>query len=401
MNSNEIGGRAVSRKRKVYSAEFKTKLVLEVLKNDRTINEIASSNNVTPQNIQNWKKTFLENAEIAMEPARAVKEYKKEIKELELKNDEYAKIVGRLTVERDWLTKKVRSLGLFELESLVEPKLQAISITRQCKLIGLNRSNFYYRPRPQNKKKTLLAEINKVYAEVPIYGAAKVKEQLLENGHKISLNTVSKYRNELGLKAVLAVRTKNTSLPNKQHKKYSYKLSDLEIKRPNHVWGTDITYVKVKNGFVYLAAIIDWYSKAILSYEISNTMDSGLVMSVLDKAFSQYGKPEIFNTDQGSVYTSKIHTDALTKKCITISMDGKGRAGDNIAIERFWRSTKCERLYLNEYNSIRELKADVKDYISFYNYRRFHQTLNYKKPMEVYHHTIKHQETETNIIKLM
>ncbi len=154
---------------------------------------------------------------------------------------------------------------------------------------------------------------------------------------------------------------------------------------------------------VYLAAIIDWYSKAVLSYRISNTMDTELVMDVLNEALTLYGKPEIFNTDQGSQYTSHMHTQKLKDNNITISMDGKGRATDNIAIERFWRSAKCERIYLNEYNTIKELKEDVADYINFYNFKRFHQTLEYKKPMNVYHDSLKfnnefYEKIEENVV---
>ncbi len=141
-------------------------------------------------------------------------------------------------------------------------------------------------------------------------------------------------------------------MPVKEHKKYGSKLLGLDITRANQVWSTDITYVKINGGMVYLAAIIDWYSKAVLSHKISNTMDSALVMDVLEQALSRYRAPEIFNTDQGSQYTSEIHTQRLKNKGIIISMDGKGRAIDNICIERFWRSAKCERLYLNEYDSI-------------------------------------------------
>ena len=169
-----------------------------------------------------------------------------------------------------------------------------------------------------------------------------------------------------------------------QHLKYSYKLRGIDIVRPNQVWSTDITYIKINGGMVYLAAIIDWFSKAVLSWRISNCMDKELVMSVLNEALFKYPHPEIFNTDQGSQYTSLIHTQTLKDNKITISMDGKGRATDNICIERFWRSVKCVRIYLNEYNSIRDLKLDVKNYIEFYNNRRFHETLEYKKPMDVY-----------------
>lgn len=378
----------MSRKRTVYSAEFKTKLVLEVLKSEKTLSEIASANNVTPKNLQNWKRQFLENAEMAMEPSKVVKEYKDEINELKSKNDEYAKVVGKLTVEKEWAEGKLKSLGLNEKKALIEPELKELSISKQCKIMGLNRSSLYYKAKVNKKKDDILKEIESIYEEIPIYGYAKVHQQLLENGYSVSLNSVLKYRKELNLKAVLAVKP-ITTIASKEHKKYSYKLRDIDITEVNQVWSTDITYIKTAKGFVYLAAVIDWYSKAVLSYRISNTMDSELVMDVLNEALANYGKPKIFNTDQGSQYTSYVHTQTLIDNGIIISMDGKGRATDNIAIERFWRSAKCERIYLNEYNSIKELKEDVRDYIEFYNYRRFHQTLKYKKPMEVYYNSLK------------
>ena len=189
---------------------------------------------------------------------------------------------------------------------------------------------------------------------------------------------------ELSLKAIYPAKKMKTMLANLENKKYPYLLKGMDINKPNQVWSTDITYVRVSGGFVYLAAIIDWYSKAILSHKISNTMDESLVLDVLNMALEEYGKPEIFNTDQGNQYTSHKHTQPLIDNDIKISMDGKGRATDNIAIERFWRSVKYENIYIQEYSSIRELKNGVNDYIKFYNHKRFHQALNYKKPMDVY-----------------
>ena len=189
---------------------------------------------------------------------------------------------------------------------------------------------------------------------------------------------------ELGLKAICPSKRLNTTIANIEHKKHPYLLRNLEIDRPNQVWSTDITYCRVPGGFVYLAAVIDWYSKAILSWKIGNVMDSSLVIGVLNDALERYDKPDIFNTDQGSQYTSNEHTQLLKDHGIQISMDGKGRATDNIVIERFWRSVKYEDIYLHEYKSISELKAGVREYVEFYNHRRFHQTLDYQKPMNVY-----------------
>jgi putative transposase len=381
----------MSRKRTTYSTEYKTKIVLEVLKGDKTINEIASANNITPKNIQNWKEKFLANAEMAMEPARAVKEYKEEIADLKSKNDEYAKELGKVTVERNWLQGKLESLDLLNKKELVKSELN-ISITRQSELLGVTRSTLYYTPIINQQELAIKKQIQAIYDEIPIYGYLKVHKQLQEDGFSVSPNTVHKYRKELGLRAVLAVKAPYTSKGNKEHPIYSYKLKDVEITRANQVWSTDITYIRIKGGFVYMAAIIDWYSKAVLSYRISNTMDTDLVMSVLNEALSLYGKPEIFNTDQGSQYTSYIHTDTLRQNGITISMDGKGRATDNICIERFWRSAKVEKIYLNEYDRVSTLKDDVKEYIEFYNHKRFHETLNYQKPMKVYYESLKQNE---------
>jgi len=388
----------MSRKRTTYSTELKTKLVLELLKEEKTLVEIAKENSITPNNLKNWKKVFLDNAEMAMEPSKVVKEYKNETKQLQEKIDEYAKTVGQLIVENNWMRGKLRSSDLSSKKAMIDYELKTLSIVQQCVLLDISRSSLYYLPTISENKLAIKKEIQLIFEEIPIYGAKKVHCQLLENGFNVSLNTVTSYRKELGLRAILAVREPLClTQPNILHPKYSYKLRSLDINRANQVWSTDITYIKIAGGMVYLAAVIDWYSKAVLSWRISNTMDTSLVMSVLDEALLKYGKPEIFNTDQGSQYTSYIHTQRLKDIGITISMDGKGRATDNITIERFWRSAKVERIYLNEYNTIKELKEDVTDYMEFYNYRRFHETLKYKKPMNVYFESL--QINDENYIK--
>jgi len=383
----------MSRKRTTYSSAFKTKLVLELLKNEQTLAQISSTYNVTPQNLKNWKKVFLANAEIAMEPSKAVKEYKEELAAVTEQNTQLTQIVGKMTVEKEWLEKKLKSLGLSDKRKMIEPELKTLSLTQQCRLLDINKSYFYYTPSSREKEKIIKAQLLKTFEEVPIYGEAKVHQKLLEDGYSVSLNTVSKYRKELGLQAILAVKQVNTTVPIKAHKKYQYHLRGLDITHANHVWSTDITYCKTAQGMVYLAAVIDWYSKAVLSHKVSNTMDTQLVMDVLNDALSQYGKPEIFNTDQGSQYTSELHTQRLKSLGICISMDGVGRATDNICIERFWRSAKCERLYLNEYATLTNLSEDVDDYIEFYNKQRFHQTLGYKKPLDVYEKSITFQQS--------
>ena len=374
----------MSNKRKTFTAEFKTKVVLEVLKDNQTVAELSVKHGVTPKNINNWKTLFLENAEIAMDPSKSVSQYKKDNADLQIKIDQYSKKVGQLTIEKDFLEGKLVSLGLSDRKAMIDPE-HKLSIVKQTNLLNVSRVGLYYKPVVNEYKEEVKAKLIQIHEEISCYGYMKAHKQLIEDGFSICENTVQKYRKELSIKAILAVKKPNLSEPNKEHAIYSYKLRGLSILRPNQVWSTDITYIKTDAGTVYMAAIIDWYSKAVLSWEISNTMDSSLVMKVLNDALDKYGVPEIFNTDQGSQYTSNIHTQTLLDKKVTISMDGKGRATDNICIERFWRSAKCERVYLNQYAGIVELRNDVADYIDFYNNRRFHESIGYKKPMEFYY----------------
>ena len=236
----------MSKKRTKYTAEFKSKLVLELLKNERTLSEIASDNNITPQNLQGWKKIFLDNAVIAMEPSKVVKEYKDDLAKSQEENEMLMTLIGKVTIEKEWLEKKLKSLASSEKRNMIEPKLKALSLRLQCQLLGLNRSGIYYQKRDNTKKAQIQERIINIFENVPIYGAAKVHQQLLQDNIKISLNTVASYRKEMKLHAVLAVKQVNTTVPIKSHKKYSYKLRDLDINKANHVWSTDITYIKVK-----------------------------------------------------------------------------------------------------------------------------------------------------------
>lgn len=375
----------MSKKQKKYSADFKAKVVLELLSGDETVAQISSKYSIISKSLLNWKKTFLANASLAFNIDSAVAEFKIEIHEKEKEVSELHRQLGKRTAELEWAAKKLKSLDFKTKKCLIKSEPNSISIVRQCELSKFNRSNYYYEQAPISAQKlSLLKAIDEIYTEIPFYGYRKVYRQLIENGHQTGINRVRDYMLELGLKAIYPTKMVRTTLANLAHKKYPYLLRELDISKPNQVWSTDITYVRVNGGFVYLAAVIDWYSKAILSYKISNTMDESLVIHVLQEALNRYGSPDIFNTDQGSQYTSRQHTDILEERGIKISMDGKGRATDNIAIERFWRSAKYENIYIQEYQTIRELKTGVNEYIEFYNHKRFHQSLDYKKPMDVY-----------------
>ena len=383
----------MSVKRKTYSADFKAKLVLEVLEGEKTINEIASEYEIIPKNLINWKKQFLENMSLAFDKSVVVKEYKTKIETLQKSNDDLAKKVGNLIVEKDFLEGKLVSLvSSKDRRNLIDTKLN-ISLNKQCQLLHISKSVLYYTPtKPFSSGSDLkiLDAINNIYSDFPSYGSRRIHAQLLRDGFNVGKKFVKKAMKYMGIEALYP--KPKTTTANKEHYKYAYLLKDFRdyagrviIEKTNQVWSTDITYIKLEKGFVYLAAIIDWHSKKILSWRLSNTMDISLVTSVLKDALALYPKPEIFNTDQGSQYTAKAHIDILKKHGIKISMDGKGRATDNICIERFWRSIKYEEIYLNEYKNIKSLNRAIEKYINFYNQKRLHSTIGYKTPNEIYY----------------
>ncbi len=382
----------MSVKRKSFSADFKAKLVLEVLEGEKTINEIASKYEVLPVSLKSWKKQFLENMSLAFDKSTVVKEYKDEIEELKKSKDMIAKKLGETIVEKDFLVEKLSSLASFkERKSLLDTKLK-ISLNNQCKLLDVSKSSLYYKakkPFSTGKEIKLLDAINNIYSDFPIYGYRRITKQLQNDGYNVGKKLVKKAMKYMGIEALYP--KPKTTMANKEHTTYPYLLKDFRndagqvvIDSANKVWSTDITYIRLEKGFVYLAAIIDWHSKKILSWKLSNTMDISLVTDVLKEALVFYPKPEIFNTDQGSQYTAKAHIDILKKHDIKISMDGKGRATDNICIERFWRSIKYEEIYLNEYKNMKVLRKAIGNYMIKYNSKRLHSAIDYKTPNEVY-----------------
>ena len=383
----------MSVKRKSYSADFKAKLVLEALEGEKTINEIASKYEVLPVSLKNWKKQFLENMSLAFDKSTVVKEYKDEIETLQKDKDMLAKKVGNLTIEKDFLVEKLVSLGSSkERKNLLDTKLN-LSLNKQCKLLHIGKSSLYYQPKKPfstGGELKLLDAINNIYSDFPSYGYRRIHSQLLRDGYNVGKKLVKKAMRYMGIEALYP--KPKTTTANKEHYKYPYLLKDFRndagqvvIDRANQVWSTDITYIKLEKGFVYLAAIIDWHSKKILSWKLSNTMDISLVTGVLKEALVLYPKPEIFNTDQGSQYTAKAHVNILKKHNIKISMDGVGRATDNICIERFWRSIKYEEIYLNEYKNMKVLNRAIEKYMDLYNRKRLHSAIDYKTPNEVYY----------------
>ena len=263
-------------------------------------------------------------------------------------------------------------------------KDSVLSISRQCELLDLARSTYYYTPEPvSDEELELMRLIDQCYLELPFYGTRRIKDWLFDN-HNLVVNRKRIQR----LRRLLAIETlypkRNLSLANHEHKIYPYLLRNLTIERPNQVWSTDITYVPMAKGFVYLVAVIDWYSRRVLSWRLSTTMDSSFCVDALEEAIDKFGCPEIFNTDQGAQFTCEEFTSVLKQRDIKISMDGKGRWIDNVFVERLWRSVKYEEVYLKAYDSVAEAKRSLARYFDFYNFQRRHQSLDGQTPDKVY-----------------
>ena len=260
-----------------------------------------------------------------------------------------------------------------------------ISLAQQCRLSAISRATIYEHRKPHQVDEIDLLHsrlIDEEYTRHPFYGSRKMVIFLKTEGHVVNRKRVQRLMRAMGLVAIAP--GPNTSRAHPEHKVYPYLLRGVSVDRPNQVWSTDITYVRLPRGFVYLVAIIDWYSRCVLSWRISNSMDASFCVDCLEEAIRTHGKPEIFNSDQGSQFTSDAFTSVLQKECIVISMDGRGRAFDNIFVERLWRSVKHEDVYLNGYATMGELLIGLTEYFYFYNTKRPHQSLENKTPDVVY-----------------
>ena len=258
-----------------------------------------------------------------------------------------------------------------------------LSIRRQCRMLTLARSGVYRAPPPANDNDLeAMRRIDALFTERPFFGARRIARTLSADGFPIDRKRVRRLMRRMGIEA-LGPKPRTTK-PAPGHKIYPYLLRDLKIERPNHVWAADITYIPIGKGFLYLVAVIDWASRAVLSWRLSNTMDASFCVEALEEALARHGRPEIFNTDQGSQFTGAAFTSVLIKAGVRISMDGRGRWMDNVFIERLWRSLKYEDVYLKGYADGLEARAGIGEWIAFYNERRLHQALEYRTPMAVF-----------------
>lgn len=257
-----------------------------------------------------------------------------------------------------------------------------LTILKQCELLEIARSTAYYQLQGATDEDIKLMNlIDEQYTETPFYGSRKMKHHLRNSGYNINRKRVQRLMKKLGLEAIYC--KPNLSKPNSKHKKFPYLLKNVKIVKPDQVWCTDITYIRLNQGFIYLVAVMDWYSRYVLSWEISVTLDVQFCLQALESAL-RFGTSEIFNTDQGSQFTSNVFTNTLENANIRVSMDGRGRCFDNIFIERLWRSLKYENVYIKDYRTVLEAINGIGDYFDIYNNKRLHESLNYKTPRDIY-----------------
>ncbi len=266
---------------------------------------------------------------------------------------------------------------------MIDINYKDLSVAEQCALASISKSTYYYKQKALTQSDyDIMRVIDEIYTEHPYFGARRMSKHLEPHGIIIGRKAVRSYYRIMAIETVYPKM--NLSKRNHEHKIYPYLLRGVEVIAVNQVWSTDITYIRLQQGFVYLVAIIDWYSRYILSWRISVTLEAEFCIAALEEAIEKYGKPEIFNTDQGSQFTSENFTSLLHQNAIKISMDGRGRALDNIFIERFWRSLKQEKIYLIILTTPKEARYAITEYMSFYNERRMHQSLDYLTPEQVY-----------------
>ncbi|MGQ9663491.1 MAG: IS3 family transposase, partial [Kiritimatiellia bacterium] len=357
--------------------KFKAKVAVEAIRGGRTLTQLASQYHVHPMQVGLWRKTALEQMEELFVDGR-----KRERSNAEVEKEALYEQIGRLKVELDWLKKKVLVCSTEQRRQMVELAHPAISMRRQCELLGVSRSGLYYQARGESRENLMLMRlIDEEYTRRPFYGSRKMMYWLNGQGWEVGRHRVRRLMGLMGLQAIYP--KPRLSQPGEGHRIYPYLLNGVDITRVNQVWSTDITYIRMREGFVYLVAVMDWFSRFVLSWALSLTLELDFCQDALRRAL-RWGRPEIFNSDQGSQFTSDKFTAILAKRGVTISMDGRGRCMDNIFIERLWRSLKYEEVYLHDYTGVPEAQTGIGNWLHFYNHQRFHQSLQYRTPAAIF-----------------
>ena len=365
----------MSVKRKLHSAGFKLKIAALALSGMKTVSELSSAYEVHPAQINERKKRLKENGETLFKTKGKGKADAGEKLQSALCEE-----IGRLKFELDWL-KKSQRLSAKEKRQLIEPEHEELSVRRQCGLLGLNRSGLCCTPARESDENMILMRLtDEQYMETPCFGSRRMRIVLNTKGYGACRKRMQRLMRVMGIEAICP-RPK-TSQRNQEHKIYPYLSRCVSIDKPDHVWSTDITCIPVSEGFMCLAAVIDWHSRYVLSWRLSNALETDFCIEAPEAAL-EAGTPEIFNSDQGAQFTSAEFTRCLESRGIQISMDGRGRALDNIFIERLWRSLKYEDIYIKAYETVAELERGLYDYFFRYNHLRPHRSLGYHVPAAV------------------
>ncbi|WP_165405067.1 MULTISPECIES: IS3 family transposase [Rhizobium] len=365
------------RPRRNHSPAFKAKVALAAIRGEQTLVELSQQFDVHANQIKQWKDQLLEGAtavfgdETKAEPAGPTVD----VKTLHAK-------IGELTLENGFFIRCARQSGIAGRKEMIDRK-HKLSVVRQAKLLGFSRGSVYYLPRPvSDGDLALMRRIDELHLDYPFAGSRMLQGLLRGEGLETGRLHVATLMKKMGIEAIY--RRPNTSKPAPGHKIYPYLLRKLAVTRPNQVWAMDLTYIPMARGFVYLCAVVDWFSRRVLSWRLSITMEAAFCIEAVEEALARYGKPEIFNTDQGSQFTSIDFTAVLKKAEIAISMDGKGAWRDNVFVERLWRSIKYEEVYLHAYKTVSEARVGIGRYLTFYNGRRPHSSLDRQTPDQAY-----------------
>ncbi|HRB81210.1 MAG TPA: IS3 family transposase [Nitrospira sp.] len=373
----------MKRTRRNHGAAFKAQVALAACKGDKTLAELAEHFRVHPTQITEWKQQLLTRAADVFGGTKPTSDTP-DLKVLHAK-------IGQLALENDFLGRGAHQGGLAERKAMIN-RTHALSVVRQCQILKLSRSTAYYQPTPVSTMElTLMRRIDALHLDYPFAGARMLRDLLRREGQAIGRRHVATLMRRMGITAVY--RRPHTSQRHPAHTVYPYLLRHLEITRPNHVWAADITYIPMARGFVYLCAVLDWASRRVLAWRLSNTLTTDFCLDAVQDAVVRYGTPEIFNTDQGCQFTSLEFTGLLTTHGIQISMDGKGCWRDNVFVERLWKSIKYEEVYLHAYETIGDAHQGVARYLRFYNQTRPHQALDGQTPDQVYCNNLTTRQT--------